>query len=97
MVVQDIVNSCSNAHVAEAAVASIGGAFERRVRDVASRRGIRPGALAATAIIGFRARARARDMEALQKAVAGNDQPVLAGFRLIVEPELGECPGSVQA
>jgi hypothetical protein len=95
MVIQDIVNSCSNAHVAEAAVASIGGAFERRVRDAALRRGIRPGAFAATAIIGFRARARVRDMEALQKAVAGDDQPVLAGFRMIVEPELGESPGPI--
>jgi hypothetical protein len=88
MVVEDIVNSCSNAYVAEAAVASIGGSFARRVRDAASRRGVRPGALAATAIIGFRTRARARDFEALQRAVAGDDQPLLRGFRLIVEPEL---------
>ena len=90
MVVQDIVHSCSNEYVAEAALASIGGVFARRVRETATRRGVRPGALAATAVLGFRARAKAAELAALQQAVSGDDQPLLHGFRLIVEPALAE-------
>ena len=92
MLVQDIVNSCSNTDVAEAAVVSIGGAFARRVRDEASRKGVRPGAWAATAVLHFRKRARQNDLEDLQRAVAGDDQPVLSGFRMIVEPALPAGP-----
>jgi hypothetical protein len=88
MVVQDIVHSCSNEYVAEAALASIGGVFARRVRETACRRGVRPGALAATAVLGFRTRAKATELAALQKAVTGVDQPLLQGFRLIVESAL---------
>ena len=90
MVINDIVNSCSNEYVAEAAVASIGGTFARRVREAASRRGVRPGAFAATMVMSFRSRAHAREFDALQHAVAGDDQPVLSGFRLIVEPALDD-------
>ncbi len=97
MVVQDIVNACANANVAEAAVVSIGGAFARRVRDAASRKGVRAGIWAATAVIQFRSRARAGDLENLQRAVAGEDQPVLSGFRLIVEPALAEAGKAANA
>ena len=90
MVIHDIMNSCSNEKVAEAAVASIGGAFARRVRETASRRGIRPGALAASAVLRFRSNAQATEFEALQQAVAGDDLPLLRGFAFIVEPSLGE-------
>ncbi len=94
MVVQDIMNSCSNELVAEAAVASIGGAFARRVRETARSRGVRPGALAASVVLKFRRNARAEEFEALQRAVAGEDLPVLRGLTLIVEPELGETRSS---
>ncbi len=88
MVIQDIMNSCSNEKVAEAAVASIGGVFARRVRETARRRGVRPGALAASAVLRFRSSARSTEFEALQNAVAGDDLPLLRGFALIVEPAL---------
>lgn len=90
MVIQDIMNSCSNEKVAEAAVASIGGAFARRVRETATRRGIRPGALAASAVLRFRSSARAPEFAALEQAVAGDDLPLLRGLAFIVEPALGE-------
>ena len=90
MVIQDIMNSCSNEQVAEAAVASIGGTFARRVRETATRRGVRPGALAASAVLRFRSNARAPEFEALQQAVAGDDLPLLRGLAFIVEPTLGE-------
>ena len=88
MVIQDIINSCSNEKVAEAAVASIGGIFARRVRETARRRGVRPGALAASAVMRFRSNARAAEFEALQTAVSGEDLALLRRFALIVEPEL---------
>ncbi len=90
MVIQDIMNSCSNEKVAEAAVASIGGTFARRVRETAKRRGVRPGALAASAVLRFRSDARSTEFEALQRALAGEDLPLLRGFALIVEPALGD-------
>lgn len=90
MVIQDIMNSCSNEQVAEAAVASIGGVFARRVLETAKRRGVRPGALAASAVLKFRSNARSTEFEALQNAVAGDDLPLLRGFAMIVEPALGE-------
>jgi hypothetical protein len=88
MLVRDIVNSCSNPHVAEAAVGSIGGSFARRVREAASGRGVRAGAWTAEAVLRFRSRARSDDLERLQRAVAGDDQPILSGLRMIVEAEL---------
>jgi len=88
MVIHDIMNSCSNEKVAEAAVASIGGAFARRVRETASRRGLRPGALAASAVLRFRSSAKATEFEALKRAVAGDDLPLLRGLAFIVEPTL---------
>ncbi|MCB1543993.1 MAG: hypothetical protein KDJ30_06885, partial [Rhodoblastus sp.] len=71
-------------------VASIGGTFARRVRETATRRGVRPGALAASAVLRFRSNARAPEFEALQQAVAGDDLPLLRGLAFIVEPTLGE-------
>lgn len=97
MVIHDIMNSCSNEKVAEAAVASIGGAFARRVRETASRRGIRPGALAASAVLRFRSSARDTEVEALKQAVAGDDLPLLRGLAFIVEPALGEAGERSQA
>lgn len=96
MVVQDIVHSCSNEKVAAAALASIGGVFARQVHEAANRRGVLPGALAAAAVVRFRSEARAHDFERLQRAIAGDDTPVLRGFRLIVEPALAGalCPGA---
>lgn len=88
MLVRDLVNSCSNVHVAEAAVVSIGGAFARRVRAEAARTGLRPGAWAADAVRRFRSDARPADLDRLQQALYGEDQPVLHGLRLIVEPVL---------
>lgn len=91
MVIHDIMNSCSHEQVAEAAVASIGGAFARRVRETANRRGIRPGALAASAVLRFRSNAQASEFEALKAAVAGEDLPLLRGLAFIVEPTLEGC------
>ncbi|HMN71822.1 MAG TPA: hypothetical protein PKA55_08125 [Rhodoblastus sp.] len=91
MVIQDIMNSCANEKVAEAAVASIGGAFARRVRETAKRRGVRPGALAASAVLRFRSSAQAPEFEALKQVVAGEDLPLLRGLAFIVEPALGEA------
>ncbi|MFV0279216.1 MAG: hypothetical protein ACK5JM_00480 [Rhodoblastus sp.] len=82
------MNSCANEQVAEAAVASIGGAFARRVREAATRRGVRPGALAASAVLHFRGKARATEVQALRQAVAGDDLPLLRGLAFIVEPTL---------
>ena len=43
MLMDDIFHSCSHEKVAQAAVASIGGAFADRVRQVAAVRGLTPG------------------------------------------------------
>ena len=83
---REIVRTCSNAHIAHAALASIGGDFAERFRRrrVASRfaeRRVR-GALRAR----FRASTRRSDeCEVGRGATHGADQPILVGLRYILD------------
>jgi hypothetical protein len=88
MLMDDIFHSCSHEKVAQAAVASIGGAFADRVRQVAAVRGLTPGAFAASAVRRFDRTASGDVRDILRRALRGTDQPVLHGLRLILEPSL---------
>ena len=85
MLIREIMTSCSNDSVAQAALASIGGAFAARIEARADGQGLRAGQLAAEAVRQFSAGALARDIEGLRTAISGHDQPVLAGLRHILE------------
>ncbi len=84
MLVGDIINSCSNARVAEAALASIGGGFAARVRMAAAAAGLETGAFVAQEVVAFAEDADGDDWAALDKVMSGADHPILVGLRHIL-------------
>jgi hypothetical protein len=85
MIVREIVRTCSNPHVARAAVASIGGDLARRVSRDAEKRNLTSGLFAAGLVRRFSRAAGARDWEGVDEATRGADQPILSGLRYILE------------
>ena len=85
MIVREIVRTCSNPHVARAAVASIGGDFARRFTRDAAKRTLSSGLFAAGLVRRFSRQAAARDWEGVGEATRGADQPILSGLRYILE------------
>ena len=82
---REIVRTCSNAHVARAAVASIGGEFAERFAASASRRDLPSGVLAARLVRAFATKADDEERERVDKATRGADQPILIGLRHILD------------
>ncbi len=89
MVIADMIHSCSNAHVAQAAVFCIGGAFAERVGAVARERGMEVGGFVAVTVQEFARRADGEAMRALSREIAGADQPILRGLARLLEPAIG--------
>ena len=85
MIVREIVVTCSNAHIARAAVASIGGDFAHRLERDAARRQLSSGVFAAGLVRRFSVRAAESDWEGVDEATRGADQPILSGLRYILE------------
>jgi hypothetical protein len=85
MIVREIVRTCSNPHVARAAVASIGGDFARRFTRDAAKRNLTSGLFAAGLVRRFSRQAAAGDWEGVGEATRGADQPILSGLRYILE------------
>ncbi len=88
MVIADMIHSCSNAHVAQAAVNCVGGAFAERVAVVADRNGMNVGRFVAIVMRDFARRASHETLEVLRDRIVGADQPLLRGLVHIVEPAL---------
>jgi hypothetical protein len=84
MLVSDLLHSCANERVAEAAVWSISGDFARTMMIESEQRGMSVGALAASMVRRFARDANERDWRDLVDAVRGQDFPVLAGLQLIL-------------
>ena len=85
MIVREILRTCSNPHVARAAVASIGGDLAQRVSRDAAERNLTSGIFAAGLVRRFSRAAGARDWEGVDEATRGADQPILSGLRYILE------------
>ena len=85
MIVREIVRTCSNPHIARAAVASIGGDFARRFSRDAEKRNLNSGLFAAGLVRRFSRQAGASDWEGVSEAARGADQPILSGLRYILE------------
>ena len=80
MIVREIVLTCSNPHVARAAVASIGGNFARRISRDAARRNLTSGVFAAWTVRRFSRHARDVRIGAGQDDLAHDHrQPPSAG------------------
>jgi hypothetical protein len=85
VIVREILRTCSNPHVARAAVASIGGDLAQRVSRDAAERNLTSGIFAAGLVRRFSRAAGARDWEGVDQATRGADQPILSGLRYILE------------
>jgi hypothetical protein len=94
VILREIVHTCSNPHVARAALASIGGEFAARFAAKASRRNIAAGALAAQMVKDFSARAANEEWEGVDDAVRGADQPILSGLHYILSRGLAADVGA---
>ncbi len=81
---REIVRTCSNVHVARAALASIGGEFAERFAADASRRDLPSGVLAARMVCAFAKHAADDERRSVEAVTRGADQPVLAGLRHIL-------------
>ena len=88
MQIDEILHSCANAHVARAALVSIGGDFAVRVERAAFEYGLTPGAFAAVAVRKFGQTAHPDTRVRVARAMCGADQPVLRGLRVILETVL---------
>lgn len=88
MQINEIVNSCSNAHVASAALASIGGDLVERVAKLAHLQGLTPGTFTAIAVRDFGRDAQPEARAVIRRAMCGADQPILRGLRMILESVL---------
>lgn len=93
MLIADILHSCSNERIADAAVASIGGDFALRVRRAAASGEVSVGALTGSLVRRFVLEANERDWRLVTKAIGGSDVPVLCGLRVIVEQMLPRWAG----
>ncbi len=85
MIVREIVLTCSNPHVARAAVLSIGGDFARRFSRDAADRNLTSGVFAAGLVRRFSRHAGDGDWKGVGEAARGADQPILSGLRYILD------------
>jgi hypothetical protein len=88
MLVADLIHSCSNEKVAQAALMCIGDRFAERVRVAAKEKGMNVGRFVAVVVRDFARRADENVREALRERITGDDQPLLKGLRAVLEPAL---------
>lgn len=88
MLIADMIHSCSNDKVAQAALACIGGLFAERVTDVAKKNGLSAGRFVAIVVRDFARRADMEAHAALQSHMSRADTPLLHGLRQLLEPAL---------
>jgi len=91
MIRAELIRSCSNPAIADAALRSIGCDFRRQVNRAAQRRGLRAGVLVAHLVDMFGESASEEQWTELRRRMAGADMPVLAGLRFIVETMAPDC------
>ena len=85
MIVREIVATCTNPHVARAAIDCIGGEFACRLSRQAESRNLSRGSLAAQLLRQFATRAEENDWDGVWAATRGSEMPVLSGLRFLLE------------
>lgn len=90
MLVTDLIHSCSNEMVAQAALSCIGGRFAERVRSAAHEKGMNVGRFVSVVVRDFARRSDESVREALRERITGDDQPLLTGLRAVLELALQE-------
>ena len=84
--IKEVVHSCSNEKVAQAAVASIGSEFAGKVRATADVYGLSLGAFTARTVIQFDRTCGGEEKQALRRMIQGTDQPILIALEHILKP-----------
>lgn len=85
MIYGEIVRTCTNSHVAEAAVQSLGGEIALLLSEDADRVAMTRGDYAAKLVRDFARSADAGERGRLLAATRGSQHPILSGLRYILE------------
>ncbi|MGO9007044.1 MAG: hypothetical protein ACLQIQ_06755 [Beijerinckiaceae bacterium] len=85
MLVDEIIHTCSNEKVAQAAVASIGFVFALRVKSAADLHGLSVGAFTARVVHEFGRTAGECERKVVRGAMERSDHPILCGLKTILE------------
>lgn len=88
MLIADLIHSCSNEKVAEAALCCLGGRFAENVNVIAREKGVSAGSFVVAVIRDFAFNADAPMRESLREKITGDDQPLLEGLRTLLENAL---------
>ncbi len=88
MLIDELVHTCAHEDVAKAAVFSLGLPFAGQVASAVQFRDVTIGAFVAQAVCRFAATAKEDERRSLEAAMAGKDQPLLAGLHHILVPVL---------
>jgi hypothetical protein len=88
MLIADLIHSCSNEKVAEAALCCLGGRFAENVNVIAREKGVSAGGFVVAVIRDFACNADAPMRESLREKITGDDQPLLEGLRTLLENAL---------
>jgi hypothetical protein len=81
---REVVRSCTHPRVAEAALASIGGAVAARIRTEATRSDTAPGTLVAELVREFDDHCCSSIRVSAEEAMRASEQPVLTGLQHIL-------------
>jgi hypothetical protein len=84
MLIQEIVRSCLNESVAEAAVVSIGRSFSSKIAEVAAAYGMNIGAFTALSVDRFARHGDEGELRSVLAAMNASQEPVLAGLHRIL-------------
>lgn len=84
MLIQEIIRSCANEEVAQAAVASIGHTFSSKIHDVAASYGLSVGAYTALSVERFARHGDEGELRSVLTAMHASQEPVLAGLHRIL-------------
>ncbi|HLJ70559.1 MAG TPA: hypothetical protein VKU03_04535 [Roseiarcus sp.] len=94
MLAREIIQTCTNVHVARAALISIGGDFAAQVAAKARETDRALGAFVADAVNDFSRHAGDDEWDGVDEAARGSDQPILSGLRHILGVRLGIAAGA---
>ncbi|ACB95598.1 hypothetical protein [Beijerinckia indica] len=88
--ITEILRNCSHEKVAQAAVASLGYAFARKVEAAACAKGMSIGRFTAETVGDFERHSDLQEKDALGQVMKRADQPILTGLHHILEPVLDQ-------
>ncbi len=88
MLISEIIRTCANESVAQAAVASIGQRFACDVREAASGKGMTVGSFTVRSVQRFAHKGDEAELRSVAAAMDKAQEPILAGLHRILCSEL---------